>query len=75
VHDAARLAERGVPNLVFVTAPFEDAARFAALAAGRPDLPRIILPHPVAGTGAGALRALAADVASSAAARLRGNPA
>ena len=37
-----------------------------------PDVPRVLLPHPVAGTGEAAMRAVAERIAPTVAAALRG---
>jgi hypothetical protein len=48
--------------VVFVTAAFWPQGDFVAEAEGMPGIPRIRLPHPVAGIGRAAMEALAEDV-------------
>jgi hypothetical protein len=52
VRDAINLARRGNPSVALATKMFEEHAAFIAAAAGIPDIPVVVLPHPVAGTGA-----------------------
>lgn len=63
MRDAVNLARRGRPAVALLTTEFIALADFVARAVGMPDIPRVILPHPVAGTG----RARIADVADGAA--------
>ena len=59
--------------MALVTEEFWEQGEFVARSAGMPDLPRVLLPHPVAGTGESAMRKIAAEVAPSIAAALRGS--
>jgi hypothetical protein len=59
VRDGVNLARRGVPAVALVTTEFQPQGDFVARSVGMPDIPRVILPHPVAGTGRGNLRAVA----------------
>ncbi|MDH4074864.1 MAG: hypothetical protein OEW29_02920 [Acidimicrobiia bacterium] len=59
MRDGINLARRGVPAVALVTEEFLPQSVFVARAAGMPDIPRIILPHPVAGTGREAMRKVA----------------
>jgi hypothetical protein len=59
VRDGINLARRGIPAVALVTQEFVAQSVFVAQSAGMPDIPRVILPHPVAGTGRAAMRALA----------------
>lgn len=70
MRDGIALARLGIPALAFVTADFWPQGDFVARAAGMPDLPRLQLPHPVAGTGAAALHALAKRIHRDVLARL-----
>ena len=70
MRDGIALAHRGIPALAFVTTDFWPQGDFVARAAGMPDIPRLQLPHPVAGTGVAALRALAERVSGDVLARL-----
>jgi hypothetical protein len=49
VRDAVAFALLGTPVVALVTQRFADEARFVARAAGVPEVPIVILPHPVAG--------------------------
>ncbi|REJ73477.1 MAG: hypothetical protein DWQ36_06700 [Acidobacteria bacterium] len=51
MRDGIALARRGLPAVALVTSEFRAQADFVATAAGMPDLPRVVLPHPIAGTG------------------------
>ncbi len=70
MRDGIALAKHGIPALAFVTEDFWPQGDFVAAAAGMPDLPRLCLPHPVAGSGKAALAALAARVTEEVIARL-----
>ena len=50
---------RGVPVVALVTEPFWQQGDLIALSGGMPDVPRIRLPHPVAGSSAEEMAALA----------------
>lgn len=45
------MARRGVPVVSLVTEEFWEQGNFVARSLGMPDLPRVQLPHPIAGTG------------------------
>ena len=49
--------------MALVTEEFWPQGDFVAGSLGMPDLPRVKLPHPVAGTGADRMRAIAAEIA------------
>jgi len=51
VRDGIKLARLGIPAIALVTDDFWPQGDFVARAGGMPDIPRIRLPHPVAGTG------------------------
>jgi len=63
VRDGINLARRGIPVVCLVTTKFRAQGDFVARAAGMPDVPRVVLPHPVAGTGRDAMRKLGVEVA------------
>ncbi len=52
MRDGVRVARRGVPAIALVTAEFWAQGDFIARSVGMPDIPRVQLPHPVAGSGA-----------------------
>jgi hypothetical protein len=62
VRDGVKLAQMGIPTICMVTQKFHDQGEFTARAAGMPGIPRVLIPHPVAGTGRGAIRRVAEDV-------------
>jgi len=51
VRDGLALAMRGLPALALVTEAFWPQGDFVAESFGMPEIPRLKLPHPVAGTG------------------------
>lgn len=51
MRDGVKMARRGVPVVSLVTEEFWDQGNFVARSLGMPDLPRVQLPHPIAGTG------------------------
>ncbi len=51
MRDAVKLAHRDIPAVALVTEAFWAQGDFVARSAGMPDIPRVQLPHPVAGTG------------------------
>lgn len=74
MRDGIETAKRGLATVALVTEEFWAQGDFVARAAGMPDLPRHRLPHPVAGSGAESMSALADRVADELIARLRGEP-
>ncbi|MEM7466207.1 MAG: hypothetical protein AAF387_04915 [Pseudomonadota bacterium] len=62
MRDGIAAADRGLPSIAFVTADFWKQGNFVAQAQGMPDVPRIKLPHPVAGTGQSAMQTLAGSI-------------
>lgn len=51
MRDGVRVARKGVPAVALVTEEFWPQGDFIARSVGMPDVPRVQLPHPVAGTG------------------------
>jgi len=51
VSDGIAMARRGLPALALVTEAFWPQGDFVAKSLGMPDIPRLKLPHPIAGTG------------------------
>jgi hypothetical protein len=70
VRDGIALAKLGLPALALVTENFWAQGDFIAQAAGMPDVPRLRLPHPVAGIGRAAMSVLAAQICNEVVARL-----
>ena len=62
MRDGAKLARLGIPAIALVTERFVDQGDFVARSVGLPDLPRVRLPHPVAGTGKESLKRIARTV-------------
>ncbi|MCB2046840.1 MAG: hypothetical protein KDE32_01285 [Novosphingobium sp.] len=63
--DAVNLARAGVPVAALVTEKFIQASGFVARSVGMPDVPRVQMPHPVAGTGAARIAEIARGAASA----------
>ena len=59
MRDGINIASRGIPAVALVTEEFWPQGDFVADSFGMPDVPRVRLPHPVAGTGDDSLRAIA----------------
>ena len=53
VRDGIQLALRNIPTVALVTEPFWQQGDLIALSSGMPDIPRVRLPHPIAGSSAG----------------------
>ncbi len=51
MRDGIAIARTGIPAVALVTEKFWPQGDFVANSLGMPDLPRLRLPHPVAGTG------------------------
>ena len=62
MRDGINIAKRGIPAVALVTEQFWPQGDFVADSFGMPDIPRVRLPHPVAGTGEASLRAIAERV-------------
>ncbi|MBL6630290.1 MAG: hypothetical protein ISP33_06260 [Ilumatobacteraceae bacterium] len=62
MRDGIQLAMRGVAVVALVTEPFWQQGDLIALSGGMPDMPRIRLPHPVAGSSAEEMAALADQI-------------
>jgi hypothetical protein len=75
VRDGIELARRNAAVVALVTEPFWQQGDLIALSNGMPDIPRVRLPHPVAGSGASAMAALAQEIAPRVIAVLRGESA
>jgi hypothetical protein len=57
--DAVNLARAGLPACALISEKFWESAAFVARSVGMPEVPRVRLPHPVAGTGAARIAAIA----------------
>jgi hypothetical protein len=67
-----RFAEQGLPTVVLVTEKFWSQGDSVARFAGLPDLPRVQLPHPVAGRSGDEMDEIARSVVAPVVAGLRG---
>jgi hypothetical protein len=63
VRDGINLANLGIPAVALVTEEFWSQGDFVARSLGMPGVPRIKLPHPVAGTGVANMREVADSIA------------
>ena len=63
MRDGINLASLGIPAVALVTEEFWSQGDFVARSLGMPGIPRIKLPHPVAGTGADNMREVAESIA------------
>lgn len=64
MRDGLNVALRGIPAVALVTEEFWAQGDFIASSFGMPDVPRVQLPHPVAGTGSENHRVVAEQVAA-----------
>lgn len=62
MRDGIALARSGIPAIALVTEAFWPQGNFVARSLGMPGVPRVKLPHPVAGTGRLRLEQVAAAV-------------
>lgn len=72
MRDGISIARHGTPTVALVTEMFWPQGDFVAAAAGMPAIPRIQLPHPVAGSGDVALTREAERIADQILAIFRG---
>ena len=72
MRDGIERAKRGLAVVALVTEPFWPQGDLIALSNGMPDVPRIRLPHPVAGSSSESMAALADQIAPRLVAVLRG---
>jgi hypothetical protein len=63
VRDGISFARKGIPAVAIVSEAFWPQGDFVARSLGMPDVPRVQIPHPVAGTGLDAMTAVAEDIA------------
>ena len=63
MRDGVNFARIGIPVVALVTDEFWPQGDFVAQSLGMPDVPRVQLPHPIAGTGTQNMKAIAADFA------------
>lgn len=70
MRDGIAIARVGLPAVAFVTTEFWPQGDFVASAEGMPAVPRVQLPHPVAGIGRAAMVKLASAIAGQVLERL-----
>ena len=75
MRDGVSLARLGIPAVALVTEDFWPQGDFVAQSLGMPDVPRVQLPHPVAGTGEANIAAVAEQVATNIVGQLQGQAA
>ena len=63
MRDSIFIARLGVPAVALVTEEFWPQGDFFATSTGMPKIPRIKLPHPVAGTGEDKMTEVATNIA------------
>ena len=73
MRDGIAVARRGKPAVALVTEVFKAQGDFIAEASGMPDVPRLILPHPVAGTSENKMHEIATGIVDDVCAYLAGN--
>ena len=59
MRDGIATARNGLPSIALVTEAFWPQGDFVAQSLGMPGLPRVQLPHPVAGSGQANMQAIA----------------
>jgi hypothetical protein len=62
VRDGINIARLGIPSVSLVTEDFWPQGDFVAQSVGMPSVPRVQLPHPVAGTGESNMQMIAENV-------------
>jgi hypothetical protein len=72
VRDGIMAAHLGIPAVALVTEKFWPQGDFVAGSLGMPDIPRVKLPHPVAGTGPDNLQRVAESIVPALLDALRG---
>ena len=72
MRDGINLARRQIPAIALVTSDFRKQGNFVANASGMPDIPRVELPHPIAGSGAKNMQRVADGIVQQIADVLRG---
>ena len=65
MRDSISIARLGIPAVALVTEEFWPQGDFFATSSGMPEVPRVKLPHPVAGTGEDKFAEFASDITPS----------
>ena len=63
MRDGIAFARRGIPAVALITEKFWAQSQFIGRSAGIPDLPRLMLPYPVAGEAESVIDAIAVKYA------------
>jgi hypothetical protein len=63
VRDGVFAAREGIPAVAILTEEFVTQGEFVARAVGMPAIPRVIIEHPVSGSGKENIRRIAEEVA------------
>ena len=72
MRDSIQVARRDIPAIALVTTAFWPQGDFVATSTGMPNIPRVELPHPVAGSGEANMAAVAESIAPQIVAMLTG---
>ena len=72
MRDGINIARLGIPAVCLVTEDFWAQGNFVAKSVGMPDVPRVELPHPVAGTGEANMHSVAERIVDEVLDRLAG---
>ncbi|HAK51831.1 MAG TPA: hypothetical protein DCM54_08010 [Gammaproteobacteria bacterium] len=62
MRDGIKIAKSGMPVVSLVTEDFWPQGDFVAQSVGMPTVPRVQLPHPVAGTGEARMQEIANNI-------------
>ena len=62
MRDGVKIARKGMPVVSLVTEEFWAQGNFVARSLGMPDVPRVQLPHPIAGTGEANIQVIAENL-------------
>ena len=62
MRDGIKIAKAGMPVVSLVTEDFWPQGDFVAQSVGMPTVPRVKLPHPVAGTGEARMQEIADNI-------------
>ncbi len=73
MRDSISVARLGLPAIALVTTAFWPQGDFVSMSNGMPDIPRVELPHPVAGSGEANMERVAAQIAPQIIALLGGS--
>ena len=73
MRDSISVARLGLPAIALVTTAFWPQGDFVSMANGMPDIPRVELPLPVAGSGEANMERVAAQIAPQIIALLGGS--